>query len=81
MGFDEFWPALMAPEDAIAIVVYVCLGLACTSVSLRTVVRYRWLDVGMRVEDWLMIVALVSSMILPQIVSRLPRTRSIAISV
>lgn len=53
----------MAPEDAIAIVVYVCLGLACTSVSLRTVVRWSWLDVGMRVEDWLMIVALVSSMI------------------
>lgn len=52
----------MAPEDAIAIVTYVCIGLTCASVSLRTVVRYKWLDVGLRAEDWLMIVAWVSSM-------------------
>lgn len=50
----------MTPGDVIAIVTYVCLVFSCASVSLRIVVRHKWLDHGLKLEDWLMIVALVS---------------------
>ncbi|THY01833.1 hypothetical protein D6D03_05509 [Aureobasidium pullulans] len=48
----------MTPGDVIATVIYVCLVFSCASVSLRIVVRHKWLDHGLRLDDWLMIVAL-----------------------
>ena len=51
----------MTPGDIIATIAYVCLAFSCTSVLLRVVVRYKWLDAGLRLDDWFMIVALVSS--------------------
>lgn len=50
----------MTPGDVIATVTYVCLVFSCASVSLRIVVRHKWLDHGLKLDDWLMIVALVS---------------------
>ena len=50
----------MTPGDVIATVTYVCLMFSCASVSLRIVVRHKWLDHGLKLDDWLMIVALVS---------------------
>lgn len=51
----------MTPGDVIATITYVCLAVSCVSVSLRIVVRYKWLDAGLRLDDWFMIAALVSS--------------------
>ncbi|THX05668.1 hypothetical protein D6D13_06913 [Aureobasidium pullulans] len=48
----------MTPGDVIATVTYVCLVSSCASVSLRIVVRHKWLDHGLKLDDWLMIVAL-----------------------
>ncbi|THY55516.1 hypothetical protein D6C97_05407 [Aureobasidium pullulans] len=48
----------MTPGDVIATVTYVCLVFSCASVSLRIVVRHKWLDHGLKLDDWLMIVAL-----------------------
>jgi len=50
----------MTPGDIIATISYVCLVFSCASVLLRVVVRYKWLDAGLRLDDWFMIVALVS---------------------
>ena len=50
----------MTPGDIIATICYVCLAFSCASVLLRVVVRYKWLDAGLRLDDWFMIVALVS---------------------
>jgi len=50
----------MTPGDIIATISYVCLAFSCASVLLRVVVRHKWLDAGLRLDDWFMIVALVS---------------------
>ncbi|THY06971.1 hypothetical protein D6D01_09821, partial [Aureobasidium pullulans] len=46
--------------NLIATVTYISLVFASTSVCLRTIVRHKWMNARMKLDDWIMIVALAN---------------------